>query len=267
MARARDTSDRATWAARVVALVVALAAVVTLAVGFLGGVLSADDAYVSPYDWDGLQADGDRLSYFSDGVLCSQVGVDVSSHQGDVDWQAVADDGIGFALVRLGNRGLTEGQLYADERAADNLDGAAEAGLDVGAYFFSQATTVEEAEEEARLALEVLDGRALDLPVAFDHEATGRAAGVDDETLAACVAAFCETIEAAGYEAMVYGNAADLERYDAASLDGRLVWYAEYGVSVPSAQLDFVLWQYTDEGSVDGIEGDVDLSLRMTEWL
>lgn len=223
--------------------------------------------YVSPYDWSGLALEGDRLSYAEDGEARSQLGVDVSDHQGAIDWQAVAADGIDFAFVRIGNRGYTEGALYADERFAENADGAAVAGLDVGAYFFSQATNVEEALEEAELALELLAGRTLTLPVAYDHEpvadAAGRANNLDRATLTACALAFCERLEAAGYQTAVYGNKGDMARYDRAALGGRPVWFAEYGAPVPTAQFDFAIWQYTNAGSVAGISTNVDLNLLL----
>lgn len=228
--------------------------------------------YVSPYDWEtGLSRTGDRLTYTEGGTVKSQVGVDVSEHQGAIDWQAVAGDGIDFAFVRAGSRGYTEGGLYADARFAENVDGAEAAGLEVGVYFFSQATSVEEALEEAEFVLELLDGRDLALPVAFDHErvaeAGGRANGVDGKTLTAAASAFCARIEEAGYDAMVYGNASDIARYDAADLGGYPIWFAEYDAAVPHAQFDFAVWQYTNAGTVAGISTAVDLNLRMTDAL
>lgn len=233
--------------------------------------VNTDTPYVSPYDWAGLSREGDRLAYSEGGEVRSQVGVDVSDHQGAVDWQAVAADGIDFAFVRAGNRGYTEGALYADERFAENVDGATAAGLEVGAYFFSQAVTPDEAREEADLMLEVLAGRYLALPVAFDHEPVsdeaGRANDVDRETLTACALAFCERLEAAGYSTMIYGNRGDMARYDRAALGDRPVWFAEYDAAAPSAQFDFAVWQYTNAGSVAGISTPVDLNLRMLDAL
>ena len=250
----------------------ALAVIAILLISFACSSSSAqDDADTAERDWSNLQAEGDRLYYYEDGRLLSQLGVDVSDHQGDIDWEAVAADGIDFAMVRLGNRGYSEGTVYVDDCAAENLDGAAAAGLEVGAYFFSQATTEEEAIEEAQLALEVLDGRGLDLPVVFDHEPMsdegGRAAEVEGEQLAACAVAFCEVLEEAGYETMIYGNAEDIERFGDADLGGRPIWLAEYDVDAPSADFDFAMWQYTASGGVEGIEGEVDLNLLFTDSL
>lgn len=227
--------------------------------------------YVSPYDWTGLVREGDRLTYSENGEVRSQVGVDVSDHQGAIDWQAVAADGIDFAFVRVGNRGYTEGSLYADERFAENIDGASTAGLEVGAYFFSQAITPDEAREEAEFVLELLAGRYLALPVVFDHEPVsdpaGRANHMDRATLTACALAFCERLEAGGYSTMIYGNKGDMARYDRASLGERPVWFAEYDATVPSAQFDFAVWQYTNAGNVAGISTPADLNLRLLDAL
>ena len=233
---------------------------------------TAAPAYVSPYDWNGLERSGannDRLAYYEDGTLRSRLGVDVSDHQGVIDWNAVAADGIDFAMVRVGNRGYTEGALYADERYAENIDNATSAGLDVGAYFFSQAVSVEEAREEADFVLELLAGRHLAFPVVYDHEpvsdASGRANNLDRETLTASARAFCERLEQGGYSTMIYGNSGDMARYTRADLGERPVWFAEYDAAEPHGQFDFVMWQYTNAGTVNGISTAVDLNLLLTE--
>ena len=227
--------------------------------------------YVSPYDWSSLERTGDRLAYRPGGILKSQVGVDVSDHQGFIDWNAVAADGIDFAFVRVGNRGYTEGGLSVDARFDDNISGAQAAGLQAGAYFFSQATNVQEAVEEAEFVISHLGGRALELPVAFDHEPVadpnGRANNVDRDTLTACALAFCERLEKAGYVTMVYGNNGDMARYDRSALGNRPIWFAEYDAPTPRARFDFAIWQYTNGGTVTGINTSVDLNLRMTEAL
>lgn len=222
--------------------------------------------YVSPYNWAGLQFQGDRLSYSENGTLRSDLGVDVSSHQGSIDWSAVALDGINFAIIRVGNRGYTEGSLYVDERFAENIDGAAAVGLETGVYFFSQAVNEDEARQEADLVIKQLDGRKLDLPVAYDHEPVtdpaGRANDMSGTELAACARAFCERVEAAGYNTIIYGNKQDIARFGGTSLGNRPVWLAEYDVSHPTAQFDFILWQYTNGGTVAGIPTTVDLNIR-----
>lgn len=229
----------------------------------------ARTAYVSPYDFSGLAYQNGYLTYSENGVLKSQVGVDVSEHQGSIDWQAVANDGIQFAMLRIGNRGTTEGGLFQDGSFDENLSEAQAAGLQVGAYFYSQATSVAEAQEEADFVVGLMNGRKLDLPIVFDHEqdTTTNARGntVDRETLTAAALAFCQRIEDSGYRSMVYGNKIDIARLNLSSLGDRPVWFAEYNAAQPSGQFDFAIWQYTNNGTVDGISTPVDLNLRFTD--
>lgn len=233
----------------------------------------APAAYVSPYDWNSLQQEGQKLVYAPEGVVESRWGVDVSAHQHDIDWSAVADAGVQFAFVRLGNRGATEGILYEDECFMANATGAHRAGISVSAYFFSQAITQEEVEEEADFALSLLsqaqaEGVSFEV-VAFDHEAVdvegARANDLDGSTLSSLAIAFCERMERAGYKPMVYGNQRDLGRMDKVVHAAYPLWLAEYEVAAPTAQFDFILWQYTNAGEVLGIPTEVDLDLWLPE--
>lgn len=232
---------------------------------------NAKQPYVSPYDFSGLSQQNGRFSYSENGVEKSQTGIDVSEMQGAIDWEQVASDGIQFAFVRAGYRGTTEGGLFADARLNENLAGAADAGLQTGVYFYSQATSAEEAQEEADFVLDQLGGRKLDLPITFDHEkdttVNARGNNVDRDTLTAAALAFCQRIEQAGYRSMAYGNKVDIARMNLDSLDDRPVWFAEYNALQPSGQFDFVLWQYSNTGSVAGISTPVDMNLRFTDML
>lgn len=220
---------------------------------------------LNPYDKDAFSTDEKgRITYEKDGRK-ARVGIDVSTHQEEVDWEAVAADGIEFVMLRLGLRGYTEGGLFQDDSFAQNLRGAQYAGLGVGVYFFSQATTVEEAEEEADYVLEVLDGRELTFPVAFDWEPipgdVARTDGVDGETMTKCAAAFCKRIEDAGYRPAVYFNQTQgYLHYDLRELTDYELWLAEYDIT-PDFYYHFDMWQYSESGHVDGIEVAVDLDL------
>ena len=192
-------------------------------------------------------------------------GIDVSSHQGHIRWQEVADSGIQFAMIRLGYRGYDDGALHVDEKAKENLTAARAAGLKIGAYFFSQALTEAEAREEAALALQVLDGMALDLPLSYDWEHVSpdaRTGAMAPEALTACVHAFCEDVAAAGYEPMIYFNH-DLSQtlLDLDAVDRYPFWFARY-----AEEADFHrpmrMWQWTDQGTVPGIDEKTDL-----DWL
>lgn len=197
-----------------------------------------------------------------------QLGVDVSDHQQEIDWQTVASAGIQFAFVRIGYRGYSEGNVFADEQAAYNLTNAKAAGLQVGAYFYSQAVNAEEAAQEAAFCVEYLKDHPLDLPVVFDWEYVSESARtglMDTATLNECAEVFCSAIEAAGYEAMVYFNP-DLAQnlYDLTGLDEYPFWLAMYTDQM-TYPYRVEYWQYTDSGTVPGIEGGVDLNLRFLD--
>lgn len=220
------------------------------------------------YDSDCFSLEGGRAVFEDDTVIARTTGIDVSDHQGLIDWTAVAADGISFALIRVGYRGNTEGYLHQDERFEENLAGAEDAGLACGIYFYSQAVTVEEAREEAAFVLERLGSRELAYPIVFDYELNsgGRLASLGDYEATACARAFCETIQASGHDCMLYGNGYDLQRLDLAELPDCPVWYAEYS-GAPSRTDSFVLWQYTASGSVNGIATPVDLDLDLSAAL
>lgn len=210
----------------------------------------------------------DDFSYEQGRLVCTAgvavTGVDVSAYQQDIDWKAVAESGVEFAIIRVGYRGYTTGELVADEYGRKNLMEAKAAGLKIGAYFFSQAVSEEEAREEAAFALEQVEGMLLDMPLAFDWEYisdTARTAGVTAKTLTACTLAFCEEVEAAGLESMIYFNQSQaLERLYLEQLQDYPWWLALYD---PTMMFPYrvQLWQYTSTGRVPGIEGNVDINL------
>lgn len=191
-------------------------------------------------------------------------GIDVSEYQEDIDWDQVRDAGFDFAFIRIGYRGYTTGDIYADDRARENLADAKAAGLDVGVYFYAQAVDTDEALEEARWCLDFLSGEKLDLPVVYDWEWVGgsaRTAGMDKATLTECVRTFCDTVEGGGYRAMIYfNNHVSRDLLDLTELQGYPFWLAQY-----RDRMDYPykvdLWQYTEEGTVPGIQGKVDIDL------
>lgn len=229
-------------------------------------------AYQSPYTWSNLDRSTGRYVYKVGGKALSRTGIDVSENQGDIDWYEVANDDIDFAVVRLGYRGTSSaGKIVLDDKFEANINGAQNAGLDTGVYFFSQATTVAEAQEEADFVLQNLGGCQLEYPIVYDCEeiaagaGSSRTSGMSADEMTACAKAFCARVEQAGYTAMIYGNSADLSRYTLSNLSSYDVWYAEYGVPVPSIKHDFVIWQYSNNGSVAGINAAVDLDIDLTQ--
>ncbi len=201
-------------------------------------------------------------------------GIDVSKYQADIDWDAVYEDGVEFAFIRLGYRGSSGGSLNMDGYYTTNMEGAADAGVQVGVYFFSQAITVAEAEEEANYVLDNLGDYDLDLPIAFDYEyvTNGRLAkaSLSNETRTAICNAFCAVIEDAGYEACIYSNPSMLtDDLNADDIDEDYeIWLAHYtsGGAASYYDGDYFCWQCTSSASVDGISGNVDLDWWYQEY-
>lgn len=201
----------------------------------------------------------------------ARIGVDVSEHQGSVDWNAVKDAGVDFAILRLGYRGLTQGLLNVDETFEQNLSSATDAGLFVGAYFFSQAVTEAEAEAEADFVVETLNGRKLAYPIVYDWEPPIpsedlpaedlRAYDMTGSQVTAFAKAFCKRIREAGYTPAMYTNKSmAYEFYNLEELKEYDLWYAEYQ-KAPSLYYDFRIWQYTESGKIPGIDGGVDVNI------
>lgn len=205
--------------------------------------------------------------YYEDGELCSYVGIDVSGHNGVIDWQAVKAAGVDFAMLRIGGRGYgEEGVMYEDTYFRNNLKGAKAAGIMVGAYFFSQAVTPEEAKEEAEYAISILGGASLDYPLAFDWEIiesaeNARTDKISPDVLTQCARAFCDTVKKSGYTPALYtGSQLAYYKYDLAQLSDVDIWYAYYN-DTPDFYYNYMIWQYSSTGQVDGIQGSVDLNI------
>lgn len=218
------------------------------------------------YDPEAFMADGDGvMHYYEDGERVSHKGIDVSKYQDKIDWEKVASDEVEYAFIRLGIRGYTEGDIIEDETFEDNIKGALKNDIDVGVYFFTQALSEEEAEEEAAYVIESIAPYQVKYPIVLDVESvtSTKARGNDltrEERTQYCIA-FCEKIKEAGYTPMIYGNLKtftlllnieELEDYDK--------WFAYYDESY-YFPYDFKIWQYTNKGKVAGIKGDVDLNI------
>ena len=220
-----------------------------------------------PYDLSAFSRDGQMLKY-EDNVYTSRLGIDVSHHQGSIDWKKVANQGFEFAILRIGYRGYgKEGLVNPDKKFAEYIRGAKEAGLDVGVYFFAQAINEEEAQEEAEFVINLLDGEKLDLPVVYDPESIlddeARTDDVSGEQFTKNTVAFTKAIKDAGYEPMVYSNMLwEAFELDLKELPDIPVWYADYE-PLPQTPYRFTMWQYSNEGNVSGILGDVDLDIQL----
>lgn len=216
----------------------------------------------NPYDELDFQYDGWFLK--STAVECLS-GIDVSSYQGEVDWHQVAEAGVDFAIIRLGYRGYESGKLVEDKFARQNLEGAAEAGIQLGVYFFSQALNPNEAREEARFVLDMIDPYEIAMPVVFDWEhvnsETARTNGMNPYAATDCAQAFLEVIDEAGYWPMMYFN----------SFQSRKLFYLDqlmdydFWLALYSDRMSFPykvdMWQYTCTGTIPGVIGDVDVNV------
>ena len=210
-----------------------------------------------------------RLEDVPEGCAVS-AGVDVSEHQGQIDWTAAAKD-VDFAIIRAGYRGYGErGTLVEDAFFEQNMAGALSAGVEVGVYFFSQAVTPEEAVEEAEFLLTLLADygpEKITLPVFFDWEDishdTARTDGVDGETVTQCAEAFCARVREAGYRPGIYAyRYLAYFSYDLPRLSDLSLWVGALG-----AESDFYyaheFWQNAVMGGVGGISGEVDRDYRL----
>lgn len=193
----------------------------------------------------------------------ASIGIDVSKWNKDIDWEKVKEAGVEFVIIRCGYRGSTTGSLVIDPYFERNIHGAQEAGLNVGVYFFTQAVDEVEAVEEASMVLSLIQNQYLTYPVFIDTEGAGggRADGLSVEKRTAVCRAFCDTIQNAGYSSGVYASKNWYNnRLHVEELEKYAIWLAEYRES-PTYEGYYNMWQYTSKGSVDGIEGNVDLNI------
>lgn len=195
--------------------------------------------------------------------------IDVSYVQKSIDWAKVKADGVQGAIIRCGYRGYGSGKLVQDERFMEHIKGAHKAGLKVGVYFFTEAITAKEGKEEAAYTLNLVRtaGIPLSYPIAVDTEyikkkkgePEPRANNLSTARRTECIKAFCEGIKNQGYEPMIYGSTSWLNnQLDMSKLPYK-VWCAQY-YSKCEYKGDYVMWQYTSEGKINGIKGDVDLN-------
>lgn len=245
-------------------------------------ILLSDDTYGEIYlpvyenvpecskDKDSLISRNGYTFYKQNGEITSIPGIDVSTHQGDIDWNAVKEAGIEFAIIRVGYRTYGGGEINLDESFAENLREADEAGIKTGVYFFSQAVSVEEAIEEADAVIDAISPYNITYPVVFDWEIiyddNARTDNVPVEVLTDACIAFCERVKSAGYTPMIYQNKrTSLFKLDLPRLQDYDFWLAEYNDG-PTYFYDFDMWQYSCTGRIPGITGDVDLNISFRDY-
>ena len=222
------------------------------------------------YDYTKLVCQSDLMKYFEDGRQISYVGADISKYHDYVDFVKLKKAGVNFVMLRVGARGYGTGQLMLDENFLDNIKRASDAGLEIGLYFFSQAVSKEEAIEEANLVLENIGDYKITYPIAFDMEFivgdTARIEALTREEKTTIAKTFMDTIENAGYKAMLYGNKEWLiRRVDLSKLTSYDIWLSQPG-DIPDYPYKFTMWQYSNTASIDGIAGYANLNISFIDY-
>lgn len=216
--------------------------------------------------------DGRRYYFDSNGELKSYTGIDVSSYQKEINWSNVKRDDIDFAIVRAAYRGYTKGGIVKDTYFDKNIKEATAAGVKVGAYFFSQAITEEEAEEEAKYIVNLVKPYKTKLPIIIDTEYSnkkhdGRADDLSVEERTLIVKAFCNKVSSLGYSPMIYASKNWFNNnLDMTKLSKYSCWVAHYTSSVTDYQGKYDIWQYTSTGNVGGIVGNVDMDVTLKRY-
>lgn len=230
----------------------------------------AEELQRASWDPELFYTDENGIMHYDDPTVETLTGIDVSSFQKEVDWSAVKDSGIQFAFLRVGYRGNTEGGLFIDPCFEQNYERAKQNDIPVGVYFFSQSLNEIEATEEADYVLSIIKDKKIDLPIVYDWEyvsESARTANIDSKQMSACAQAFCDRIESAGFDSMVYFNLyTSYMIYDMNSFGDKSIWLAQFS-DKPSYYYHYEIWQYSCTGSVPGIDAEVDLNIALDKHL
>lgn len=228
---------------------------------------------ISPYltkntlDFTRMEDNGGLKRYMENGRKISYVGVDISKHTGKIYFPGLKAAGIDYVMIRLGSRGYSSGQIALDENFKENIDGALEAGLDVGIYFYSQAISQDEAVQEANFVVQNLEpyrGK-VKYPVAFNmgfvSNDKSRIEGLSREDKTNVTISFAEAVKASGYVPMVYGDKEWLiKEVDLAKLQDYDIWLSQEE-DIPDYPYRYAMWQYDTDGILNGIDGGADLNI------
>lgn len=224
------------------------------------------------YDFKNLSESANLRKYTDNGKKISRVGVDISKHNGQVNFKSIKAAGVDFVMLRLGARGYSTGQLSLDDNFVENMEAAIEAGLDIGVYFYSQAISQDEVIQEVNFVIQNLEPyRAhITYPVAFDMENVAndkaRIDGLSRDDKTTIAAAFLGGMQTAGYIPMVYGNKEWLiKNIDLAKLQDYDVWLSQEQ-DIPDYPYQFAMWQYTTTGVLNGVTGDASLNLCFVDY-
>ena len=237
------------------------------------------DPSLRPYSYDSskMTLTDEGVIQYEDEDMDVSYGIDISQHNGEIDWEEYyKNDYIpDFIYIRLGLRGYESGRLVADTQVSANLIGARESGAEVGVYFVTQAVNEEEAREEARFVIDTLSDNKVDLPIAIDvekienYQTKPRTADLSAAEYTQNVLAFVDELKKYGYETMIYGNGKSfMLMMDITQIDDIDKWFADYVATddyTPYFPYDFSIWQFSSQGYMQGITGDVDLNIRFNK--
>lgn len=192
----------------------------------------------------------------------TMIGIDISKWQGEVDFEKVKNTGVEFVILRMGVMKNKDTPLTIDNTFETNYKNAKEAGLKVGVYIYSESNTIDKAVENAEFVIENLKGDKIDFPVCFDWEcwAYFNELEINLYKLNEMYDAFSNKLKDAGYDTMLYASENYLNN-TWLDLKDYTIWAAKYSSKKPSISRDYILWQNTDKGRVDGIEGNIDFDI------
>ena len=233
---------------------------------------------ISPYltkntfDFTKMEDKAGLKQYMENGRKISYVGVDISKHTGKVYFPSLKAAGVDYVMIRLGSRGYTTGQITLDENFKENIEGAIEAQLDVGIYFYSQAVSQDEAVQEANFVVQNLEPyRAhVKYPVAFNmgfvSNDKSRIEGLSREDKTTVTISFLDAVRASGYVPMIYGDKEWLlKEVDLTKLQDYDVWLSQEE-EIPDYPYRYAMWQYNTDGVLNGIDGGADLNICFVSY-
>lgn len=218
------------------------------------------------YNFDKYLDNRGMFYSYKDDNYETKLGIDVSDHQGEIDWKKVKDSGVEFAIIRVGYRGYGQaGKIVLDSKFEENYKNAIDNGIEVGVYFFSQSINIEEAKEEAEFVLKNIEGKKITYPVTYDLEKikndTARTDNLTIDEINNMTIEFCKIIKNNGYTPSIYGNSKTFTtKMELELFNNYNKWYADYQ-KIPLYPYEFDMWQYTESGRVDGIEGNMDINI------
>jgi len=224
----------------------------------------------STLDVTNLESQNNIMKYFTNGKQISYMGVDVSKYNSYVDYNSLKNAGVQYAMIRVGARGYQSGKISMDEYFTDNIKQAAQAGLSVGLTFYSQAVTSQEAQEEAQTVISSIGSYKITYPIAFDMEHvdndTSRIDTLTADQKTAIAKTFCDAIKKAGYVPIIYGSKEWLiKEINLSKLTDYDVWLSQ-NEDVPDYPYKFAMWQYSNNGTIDGISGNADLDISLIDY-